>query len=135
MPSTAFFNRQLFAKLLKKAIGDRSINQFALHCGVSAAYVSRLLRQITPNPPNPPIIAKFANKAHNNITYTELMEAAGYLAAVTLSDEHLIYEKNPAYAPDLADVLNQSMLKYKGYPVDNDTRNIILAILARICPK
>jgi hypothetical protein len=123
------FNRQQFADLLKKAIGSRSINQFALHCGVSAAYVSRLVRQVTQTPPNPPIIAKIANKAHNAVTYTQLMEAAGYLSA---TDEHTLRETSVPYAPDLAEILTYPALTYKGQPLDKDTRKIIEAVLEKI---
>lgn len=128
------FNRQLFAELLKKALGSRSINQYALHCGVSAAYVSRFLRQVKANPPNPPIIAKMATKAHNDITYTNLMEAAGYLPqqAERPPCSHLLHETNSHYVPDLADVLNQSIVKYKEHVLDTDTRNIIEAILQKV---
>lgn len=128
-PST--YNRPLFAELLKQAIGGRSINQFALHCGVSAAYISRLLRQKTKTPPNPPIILKMANKAHNQISYLHLMTAAGYLQSEPVNWPPL-KEHNPPYAPDLAEMLRQSVIKYKGHPVDEDTKFIIKAILEKI---
>jgi hypothetical protein len=129
------FNQQLFADLLKQALGNRSINQYALHCGVSAAYVSRLLRQVTKNPPNPPIIAKMANKAHDDVTYIKLMEAAGHLPQKEARSpcEHLLHETSPQYVPDLADILNQRVVNYKGLAVDTDTRNIIAAILQKFC--
>lgn len=131
MATPPTYNRSLFAALLKQAIGGRSINQFALHCGVSAAYISRLLRQKTKTPPNPPIILKMANKAHNQISYMNLMTAAGYLQSESPTCQTL-KEYNPPYAPDLAEILRQPVIKYKGNPVDEDTKFIIKAILEKI---
>ncbi len=73
------FNKQKFAVLLEKAKGNRSINQYALQCGVSSAHISRLMRQLLDTPPNPETIKLFASKAHNEVTYNNLMVAAGYI--------------------------------------------------------
>lgn len=72
------FDKELFAELLEKAKGDRSINQYALHSGVSSAHISRLMRGLLTTPPNPDTIKLLAEKAHNEITYNELMRAAGH---------------------------------------------------------
>lgn len=74
------FNKEEFAVLLDRAKGDRSINNFANETGVSAAHISRFLRQMIASPPTPETISKFAAKAHNEITYQDLMVAAGHLA-------------------------------------------------------
>ena len=66
--------------LLDRAKGDRSINNFANETGVSAAHISRFLRQMIASPPTPETISKFAAKAHNEVTYQDLMVAAGHLA-------------------------------------------------------
>ncbi|MDO7789122.1 helix-turn-helix domain-containing protein [Desulforamulus aquiferis] len=79
MVSTYSFDKDKFANLLSKAIGDRSINQYALHSGVSATYISKLLRGLVENPPMPPTIQKLAEKSYG-ITYEELMEAAGHVS-------------------------------------------------------
>ena len=73
------FDKKEFARLLKLAIGSRSLNQFALHCEVSSAHLSRLTRELLETPPNPDTIRKIANKALNGVTYEDLMKAAGHL--------------------------------------------------------
>ncbi|MFZ5641772.1 MAG: LexA family protein [Bacillota bacterium] len=73
------FNKNEFARLLKIAMGDRSINQYALHSSVSATYISKLLRELVEKPPGAVIIKKLAEKAQNSILYEDLMRAAGHL--------------------------------------------------------
>lgn len=62
------FDKKNFAQLLEQAKGERSINQYALHSGISAAHISRLLRGLLETPPNPDTIKLLADKAINNIT-------------------------------------------------------------------
>jgi repressor LexA len=73
------FNKNEFARLLKTAMGDRSINQYALHSSVSATYISKLLRELVEKPPGAVIIKKLAEKAQNSISYESLLRAAGHL--------------------------------------------------------
>ncbi|NPV27089.1 MAG: hypothetical protein HPY81_06495 [Firmicutes bacterium] len=73
------FNKFEFARLLNIAKGQRSINQYGLQSEVDPGYISRLLRGLVDSPPLPPTIKKLADKAHNEITYEDLMVAAGYL--------------------------------------------------------
>lgn len=80
MNSEEQFNKEEFAVLLDRAKGDRSINNFANETGVSAAHISRFLRQMIASPPTPETISKFAAKARNEVTYQDLMVAAGHLA-------------------------------------------------------
>lgn len=87
MKSEEQFNKEEFAVLLKQAKGKRSINQYANETGVSAAHISRFLRQMISSPPTPETISKFAGKAHNGVTYQDLMIAAGHLAREELTDE------------------------------------------------
>lgn len=75
------FERERFAQLLERAKGDRSINEYALHSGVSAAYISRLLRGLVETPPGAAVIKKLASKAQGGVTVEDLMAAAGYLPA------------------------------------------------------
>jgi transcriptional regulator with XRE-family HTH domain len=72
------FNKEEFSRLLALAKGDRSINNFALKSGVTAAHISRLLRGMVGNPPIPQTLKKIADNAHNNVSYEELMRAAGH---------------------------------------------------------
>ncbi len=80
------FDRVLFADLLKKAKGDRSINRFGDETKVDSGYISRLLRCRTVNPPSAMIIAKIAEKALNKVTVSELMIAAGYMGSFSEPD-------------------------------------------------
>lgn len=74
------FDKDKFAQLLDLAKGDRSINQYSLISGVSAAHISRLLRGLLDTPPSPEIIKKLSDRACNDITYYELMDAAGHIS-------------------------------------------------------
>lgn len=74
------FNKQIFAILLDKAKGDRSINQYANETDISAAHISRFLRQMIDTSPTPETISKFAEKAANGVTYKDFMIAAGHIA-------------------------------------------------------
>lgn len=80
MPNDFVFNKALFADLLKEAIGNRSINQYAMNCGVSATYISKLLRSLVKTAPGVDIIKKFSEKAYNEVAYEDLMIAAGHLS-------------------------------------------------------
>lgn len=88
------FNKNKFAVLLKNAMGDRSINQYALHCGISPTYISRLLREKVENPPMPPTIEKLSSKAYNGVAYEEFMAAAGHLPDRYLAESPSEYEAN-----------------------------------------
>ncbi|ARK32447.1 hypothetical protein [Halalkalibacter krulwichiae] len=87
MVSEEQFNKEEFAVLLQQAKGNRSINNFANETGVSAAHISRFLRQMIASPPTPETISKFAAKAHNEVTYKDLMVAAGHIAKNEATDE------------------------------------------------
>lgn len=79
------FNKEKFAELLSLAKGsERSINQYGLHSDISPAHISRLLRGKLDTPPSPETIKKLADKAHNGVTYQDLMEAAGHLGELNL---------------------------------------------------
>lgn len=73
------FNKEKFADLLNTAKGRRSINQYAADSDVTSAHISRLLRSLLDTPPSPQTIRKLADSAENDITYFELMAAAGHL--------------------------------------------------------
>jgi transcriptional regulator with XRE-family HTH domain len=73
------FDKNDFARLLKTAKGNRSINKYAGDSGVTSAHISRLLREKIDTPPNPDTIKKLAEAAGSNVTYEELMVAAGHI--------------------------------------------------------
>lgn len=84
------FNKEKFAMLLDRAKGDRSINQYAIETDISAAHISRFLRQMIDAPPTPETISKFAEKAYNGVTYRDLMIAAGHI-----SEDNKVEEDSP----------------------------------------
>ena len=72
------FNVERFAELVKKAIGDRTQKQFSLDTGLSIYYINRLTNCKIDKAPRPNTISVIAAVAQNNVTYTELLQAAGY---------------------------------------------------------
>lgn len=72
------FDLDKFAELLKKAIGDRTSVDYADLVDVNRTYISKLMNKKLSNPPSPDIIKRLASKAYHNITYQDLMIAAGY---------------------------------------------------------
>lgn len=73
---TQYYN---LIELLNKAKGNRSLNRFALLCGIDAGHLSRVMRGIMVNSPSPDTLKKISEKAYNGVTYEDLMEAAGYI--------------------------------------------------------
>ena len=73
------FDKDSFADLLSKAIGDRTTTDYADLTGVNRTYISKLLNKKLLNPPSPSIIKGLASNAYHNISYEDLMMAAGYL--------------------------------------------------------
>ncbi|MFW6029887.1 MAG: LexA family protein [Halanaerobiales bacterium] len=72
------FDKKQFKNLLEKAIDDKTITQFSKESGVNRTYLSKYLNLKLDTAPNPDILEKIANNSEN-ITYEELMTAAGYL--------------------------------------------------------
>lgn len=73
------FDKKAFSELLQKAVGKRSLNEYARQADVSNSYISNLINCKKENPPEGKTIKKLADAAHNNITYFEMLEAAGLL--------------------------------------------------------
>lgn len=115
------FNKERFAALLKKAMGKRNMSQYALHSGVSLTYISKLIRQLVNNPPQPETIRKLANKAHAGVSYAELLAAAGHIGDKTIL--HTGSTDN-----DLSSLINKSEY-YNGFPLSEDDRNRIRTVL------
>ncbi len=86
MDENNLFNKERFAELLNKAKGDRSINKYAEETDVSAAHISRFLRNMIDAPPTPETISKFSSKAYNEVSYRDLMVAAGHISIREQSD-------------------------------------------------
>ncbi len=84
------FNKKAFAELLKLAMGDRKLNEYARQSGVSSAHISRLQRAILDTPPSPKIIKKLSEHAQNDISYDLLMQAAGHIESMQSYDKELL---------------------------------------------
>lgn len=92
------FNKAEFAQLLERAKGDRSINQYATDTDVSAAHISRFLREMIVTPPAPETLSKLASKAYNEVTYRDFMVAAGHIVApYNAGDERIVDPDSPQY--------------------------------------
>ena len=70
------FNKELLADLLQRAEGDRSLNRFGHEADVDPGYLSRLLRRRVETAPSATVLIKIAGKAANNVTVTQLLDAA-----------------------------------------------------------
>lgn len=104
------FDKSNFAYLLKRALGRRSINEYASASGISAAHISRLMRGLLDSPPTPQTIEKLAKYAHGGVTYDQFMEAAGYGARI--KEETAKYETSEKIArliPKLKELSNEDI--------------------------
>lgn len=126
------FNKELFAKLLHEAKGERSINQYGLHADISAAHISRLLRQKIDTPPNPDTIRKLVDKAYNDITYEQFMKAAGHLQGDEIVMDNQVKAvniKEDKKPKDLKRILEQHDIMFDGVPIDEDAKKEIMHIV------
>ncbi|KXS37986.1 MAG: hypothetical protein AWU54_2248 [Candidatus Frackibacter sp. T328-2] len=80
------FNKERFKNLIKKAQGDRTQREFAKDSGVNRTYISKIINKKLDSPPNPEILKELSKVAQNNVTYQDLMEAAGYLESVLIDE-------------------------------------------------
>jgi len=73
------FNPDLLIELIKKAQGHRSLNTFARECDIDPGNLSRILNNKKNFAPKPETLIKIAINSDSNVTYNELMLAAGYV--------------------------------------------------------
>jgi transcriptional regulator with XRE-family HTH domain len=73
------FDKEKFKELLLKAMGERTQEEFAELCGVNRTYISKYLNMRLDNPPSPNILKRIAQNAYNEVTYEQLMDAAGHI--------------------------------------------------------
>jgi transcriptional regulator with XRE-family HTH domain len=72
------FNKKTFKQLLLKAIGTKTITDYAKETGVNRTYISKYINEKLDSPPTPDIIKRLACNT-NEVTYELLMSAAGHL--------------------------------------------------------
>lgn len=70
------FDKDRFAEVLKAAIGDRSYSAFGKEADISFGYISKYINKKCDVSPTVQTLKKMAKVA--KVTYSELLEAAGY---------------------------------------------------------
>ena len=71
------WNKKIFAMLLERAKGVRSLRQFAADCDVSYVQIRKLMNMEQENPPRPKLIRKIAGNAFGDVDLEDLLFAAG----------------------------------------------------------
>jgi HTH-type transcriptional regulator, competence development regulator len=133
------FNADLLIELVKKAQGDRTLNQFAQHCGIDPGNLSRIINNKNKQAPKPDTLRKIANHAYNEVTYEELMSAAGHISpsdseapkeksVLTFKDEKDIERKIQLLKEDLQNNIDGFMLS--GNPVSQEAIESIIETLS-----
>ncbi len=96
-------NYQDLIKLIKKAQGTKTLNQFALGAGVNAGHLSRILNGNFKNPPSPDTLKKIAKNSRGEVSYQDLMKACGYIE----ENESLRNEETSIYTKENVEKYNR----------------------------
>jgi len=76
-----FYNKEDFAALVLRAVGNTKKKEFASLIEVTPEYFSRIVNSKLANPPSVQKIQLIANHASNGVTYAQLLTAAGYASS------------------------------------------------------
>lgn len=89
------FQKEKFSKILKQ-ISDSygSINKMANKTGVTASYISKLIRLQYESPPSPEILKKISDNSNFITTYDNLMNICGYLENTKLNVNNFKIQDN-----------------------------------------
>lgn len=79
MAENTRWNKKIFAILLERAKGVRSLRQFASDCDISYVQMRKLMNMEQENPPRPKLIRKLADHAFGDVDLEDLMFAAGLM--------------------------------------------------------
>ncbi len=71
------FNKKIFAMLIDKARGERSVRRFATDSGISYLQLRKLLFCEQENPPRLKLMTKLAENSENGIDLEDYLYAAG----------------------------------------------------------
>lgn len=104
------FNKKAFKELLMKALGDRTMTDYAKESGVNRTYISKYMNENLDNAPTPDIIKRLANTAYNDVTYEELMKAAGHLDNSSIYN-NIEYQLEPKENEDIETVVDELKIK------------------------
>lgn len=96
------YNKEEFAALVLRAVGNTKKKEFASLIDVSPEYFSRILNSKLANPPSIQKIQLIANHASNGVTYAQLLTAAGY-ASSSMEDTPML---------DAPDTLTETVKKF-----------------------
>lgn len=77
MAENSRWNKKIFAMLLERAKGVRSLRQFASDCDISYVQMRKLMNMEQENPPRPKLIRKIAGNAFGDVDLEDLLFAAG----------------------------------------------------------
>ena len=77
-----FYNKEEFAALVLRAVGNAKKKEFASLIEVTPEYFSRIVNSKLANPPSVQKIQLIANHASNGVTYAQLLTAAGYASSM-----------------------------------------------------
>lgn len=133
------YNSDLLIELIKKSQGDRTLNQFAKHCEIDPGNLSRILNKKNSQAPKPETLRKIANHAYNDVSYEELMSAAGHIvllktaepgteSVLTAKDEKDIEKRIQLLKEDLYN--NPDGLMLSGTPVSPEAIESIIEALS-----
>lgn len=75
------FNKKIFAMLIDKAKGERSVRRFAQEAGISYLQLRKLLLCEQENAPGIKLITKLAENSENGIELEDYLFAAGELSS------------------------------------------------------
>lgn len=73
------FDKKMFSSLLLSLKGNRTLTKFAAETNSSIAHLSRMINEKLDSPPSPETIKKLLYNKHSEVTYEDLMVAAGYI--------------------------------------------------------
>ncbi len=117
------FNKKIFAMLIDKARGERSVRRFASECGISYLQLRKLLLCEQDNPPGIKLITKLAENSENGVELEEYLYAAGKAETddsveKDLSPRHRLllqnYSSLSSKQQKTVDDFIDFLLKYKG---------------------
>lgn len=132
------FNPELLIELIKKAQGDRTLNQFAQHCSIDPGNLSRIINNKNKQAPKPDTLKKIAAHAYNDVSYEELMGAAGHIATADIveSKESILSKKDEKDIEKRIESLTEELMKNQdgymlsGNPVSPDAIESIIEALS-----
>lgn len=117
------FNKKIFAMLIDKARGERSVRRFAADSGISYLQLRKLLMCEQENPPRLKLITKLAENSENGIELEDYLYAAGKVESedsntveLTQKEKHFLENYNSLSVKQQKTVEDfvDFLIRYKG---------------------